>query len=233
MNQITLNTAAILIFGVTFSILLGPWLQISPAVPAIATAVILAAVVIDTLGFQGQGSTLFLDWFAQKSPQYRERILHHEAGHFLAAHLLEIPVTGYTLSAWEALRQGQPGQGGVSFDDLTLGISLPSQLLDRYCTVWMAGAAAEFLVYDSVEGGDDDRQKLKSVTLSLEQNWRQKEHWAGMQAKELLEQNWSAFKALVEAMGDRASVSECCQVINHHRQEDHHSTTLGRQNLEK
>ena len=136
-------------------------------------------------------------------------------------------------AAYRALGQGQPGQGGVSFDDLTLGISLPAQLLDRYCTVWMAGAAAEFLVYDSVEGGDDDRQKLKSVLLSLEQNWRQKEHWAGMQAKELLEQNWSAFKALVEAMGDRASVSECCEVINHHRQQDHHSTAIGRQNLEK
>jgi len=215
MNQIGLNTVAILIFGLTLSVLLGPWLQISPILPAGAVFLGLGVFTLDTLGFRGQGTTLFLDWLAQRSPTYRQRILHHEAGHFLAARLLEIPVTGYTLSAWETLQQGQVGQGGVSFADLETE-SLTPQLLDRYCTVWMAGAAAEFLVYDSVEGGDDDRQKLRSLMVSVRQEWQQKERWAGLQAKALLEQHWPAYEALVEAMEKRVPVQECCRVIEQH-----------------
>lgn len=216
MNQIGLNTVAILIFGLTLSVLLGPWLQIPPALPAGAVFLGLGVFTLDTLGFQGQGTVLFLDWFAQRSPDYRQRVLHHEAGHFLAAHLLEIPVTGYTLSAWETVQQGQPGQGGVSFAALETE-SITPQLLDRYCTVWMAGAAAEFLVYDSVEGGDDDRQKLRSVVTTLKQEWRAKERWAGLQAKALLEQHWSTYEALVEAMAKRTSVADCCELIDQHK----------------
>jgi hypothetical protein len=216
MNQVGLNTLAILVFAITLSVLLGPWLQIPPTLPAGATVVLLGAFTVDTLGFRGQGATLFLDWFAQRSPQYRQRILHHEAGHFLVAHLLDIPVTGYSLSAWEATRQGQPGQGGVTFLPLETDTLAP-QLLDRYCTVWMAGAAAEFLVYDSVEGGDDDRQKLRSVVTALRRQWQTQEHRAGLQAKALLEQHWQAYEALVAAMGTRTPVAECCRVIDHHR----------------
>lgn len=215
MNQIGLNTLAILIFGLTLSVLLGPWLQISPFIPAGAVFLGLGIFTVDTLGFQGQGATLFLDWFAQRSPEYRQRILRHEAGHFLAAHLLEIPVTGYTLSAWEAVKQGQVGQGGVSFQPLQTD-SVPPQLLDRYCMVWMAGSAAEFLVYDSVEGGDDDRQKLRSILTALRQEWRTKEHWAGLQAKTLLEKHWPAYEVLVKAMAKRSPVTECCQLIDQH-----------------
>jgi len=215
MNQIGLNTVAILIFGLTLSVLLGPWLQIPPILPAGAVFLGLGAFTMDTLGFQGRGTTLLLDWLAQRSPAYRQRVLHHEAGHFLAARLLEIPVTGYTLSAWENLQQGQAGQGGVSFAPLETE-SLTPQLLDRYCTVWMAGAAAEFLVYDSVEGGDEDRQKLRSLMASLRQEWQQKERWAGLQAKTLLEENWQAYEALVEAMGKRMPVQDCCRMLEQH-----------------
>lgn len=217
MNPIAFNLVAVVIFTLTFSILLGPYLHISPAIPALATVSILGFTTLDALGFQGKGFTLLLDWFAQRSPLHRARTVRHEAGHFLAAHLLQIPITGYTLTAWEAVRQGYPGQGGVVFDsgDVEAG-TLSAQLLDRYCIVWMAGGVAESLVYDTVEGSNDDLLKLRTVLTRLRQEWQPKQQWAILQARKLVGENWSAYEALVEAMERRASVSECAQVIDQH-----------------
>jgi hypothetical protein len=89
-------------FTLTLSMLLGPLFNLSPVVPAIATFGLLGIASIDNLSLQGQGSTLILDWLACASPQHRKRIVSHEAGHFLVASLLGIPVTGYAVSAWEA-----------------------------------------------------------------------------------------------------------------------------------
>ncbi len=158
MGQLSLNLVAISVFMMTMSVLLGPLLNLSPAVPAIATVTVLGVATLDTLNWQGKGGTLLLDWIARFSPEYRSRIVRHEAGHFLVAHHLGLPVTGYTLSAWEAFRQGQSGQGGVQVDAQGLESELqqgknPFPIVDRYCTVWMAGAAAEQLVYGAIQGG--------------------------------------------------------------------------------
>lgn len=221
MSQLSLNLVAITIFIVTMTSVLGPLVHLSPVIPAIATAGALGLATLDTFSWQGQGSTLLLDWVARFSTQHRARVLRHEAGHFLVANLLGIPVTGYTLSAWEAFRQGQPGQGGVQFDgqeletELRRGV-LSQQLLDRYCTIWMAGAAAEVLTCGTVEGGGDDRQKLRAVLAQLrlsQQECQQKERWAALRAKTLIQEHRTAFEALVTAMAQRASVTECQQVI--------------------
>jgi hypothetical protein len=205
----------------TLSVLLGPLLNISPTVPAIATFTILGIATLDSFSLQGKGGSLILDWIAGFSQEHRDRIIHHEAGHFLVAHLLDIPVTGYTLSAWEAWKQGQPGQGGVSFDDgelaseLELG-KISAQILDRYCTVWMAGIAAENLVFQNAEGGSDDRLKLAEVLTKLGFSGiviQQKQRFHALQAKTLLQENWSSYKALVETMQQRASVVDCQSAI--------------------
>lgn len=224
MSQTSLNLIAISVFVLTFSSLLGPLFNLSPTVPAIATFSLLGLATLDSFSLQGKLATLLLDWLASASPQHRDRIIRHEAGHFLIAHLLGIPVTGYTLSAWEALRQKQSGQGGVSFDDQELASqvkkgTLSAQLLDRYCTIWMAGVAAETLVYNSALGGADDRSKLRAVLTPLGFSASACEHKASfcaLQARTLLQANWSAYEALVSAMQQRASVSECCRVIEQH-----------------
>jgi len=222
MSQTSVNLIAITVFTLTLSMLLGPLFNLSPVVPAIATFGLLGIASIDSLSLQGQGSTLILDWLACASPQHRKRIVSHEAGHFLVASLLGIPVTGYAVSAWEALKQGQSAPGGVSFDDQELACqleqgTLSAQLLDRYCTIWMAGIAAETLVYESAEGGADDQQKLRVVLTPLgfsASAQEQKQRWAVIQAKTLIQQNWSAYEALVSAMEQRAELSECCSVIS-------------------
>jgi len=221
MSQLSLNLVAITIFTLVMSSLLGPVFHISPFIPAIATFCILGAATLDTLSWQGRGGSILLDWVANFSAEHRDRVLHHEAGHFLTAHLLDIPVTNYTLSAWEAWQQGQPGRGGVSFDiteleaELSQG-KLSDQLIDRYCTVWMAGIAAESLVYGNSEGGDDDRRKVQLLWAQLKRSPMQadlKERWATLQATTLLQNHSSAYEALVQGMQQRWSVSECKAAI--------------------
>ena len=221
MSQTALNLTAISIFVVTLSTLLGPLFNLSPTIPAIATFSLLGLATLDNFGFQGKGGNLVLDWFASFSPQHRNRIIRHEAGHFLVAHLLNIPVTGYTLSAWEALKQKQPGLGGVSFDDRELASqlekgTLSAQMLDRYCTLWMAGGVAEDLVYGNTEGGADDLQKIRTVLTQLNFSAKaleQKQRLAALQARTLLQNNWSAYEALVDTMQQRADLSECYRAI--------------------
>lgn len=217
MNDTSLNIIAITLFTLVMTSLLGPLLHIPPSVPAIATVTILGVATLDNFNWGGRGSALLLDWAASFSPQHRERVVRHEAGHFLVAHQLGIPITGYTLTAWDAFRQGQPGLGGVSFDtqrieeELQTG-QLSAQWVDRYCTLWMAGIAAETLIYGEAEGGADDRTVLRSLLSQLRQPGsviEQKERWAILQAKTLLETHRPGYDALVEAMTRRASVEEC------------------------
>ncbi|MGK7920960.1 MAG: ATP-dependent Zn protease [Trichodesmium sp.] len=223
MKQTSLNIIAIGIFLLTMSTLLGPIFNVSPLIPAIATFSILVLATIDTLGWQGQGSMILIDLVEGTSSERRDRIISHEAGHFLVAYLLEIPVSGYALSAWEAFRQGQSAQGGVRFDDQKLALELQKgvisdKLLDRYFTVWMAGIAAEDLVYGNSEGGGEDRGKISAILRELKRpgESKLKQSWASLQARTLLENNQSAYQALVKAMKERAPVSDCCQAIQQH-----------------
>lgn len=223
MNQTSINIIAIAVFTTTIFSLLGPLFNLPPAIPAVAMFTFLGLATLDNFTWQGLGSNLFLDLLATANPKYRQRILYHEAAHFLVAYLYGIPVTNYALNAWEALKQGQSARGGIYFNDPHLAEQLQqgtisAQTLDRYCTVWMAGIAAEILIYGNAEGGAEDRQILRTVLsqLKLPVAFDVKERFGILQAKNIIETNRPAYNALVEAMAQRLSVEECCQVINRH-----------------
>jgi hypothetical protein len=228
MSQLSLNLVAIAIFLMTMTSLLSPLVHLSAAWPAIATFSLLGIATLDTFSFQGQGSNLLLDWLAGFSVEHRQRVARHEAGHFLVAQLMDIPVTGYALTAWTAMRQGHPGYGGVRFDSQELDAelaqgTLSGQLLDRYCTIWMAGIAAEAIAYDTVAGGGDDRQKLRGVLTQLNlppQAAQLKERLAIIRAKDLLKTHGEALEALTTALSQRSSVAECQAMIATYRQLD-------------
>jgi len=217
MEQTALNLIAIGIFAITMSVLLGPLFNLSPAIPAIITFAILSLTTIDTLSWQNRGSTILLGLFSSR--EQKERVLHHEAGHFLVAYLLGIPITGYTLSPWEAFKQGQPGLGGVTFDSESLtkkgGMESLGLTLERFSTVLMAGIAAEDLIYGNAEGGEEDRFSYRQLVANLTntQTNDQKERWYIAQAKGILQRNQTAYKVLVEAMRQRVPIEECFQKI--------------------
>jgi hypothetical protein len=85
--------------------------------------------------------------------------------------------------------------------------------------VLMAGIAAEELFYERAIGGENDRSQLRSMLRGLTfspQESQQRERWAIVQAKAMLERYRDAYDALVVAMGDRASVADCQQAIAAH-----------------
>lgn len=218
-DQSALNLIAIGVFAMTLSTLLGPLFHLSPLVPAIATFSVLSLATLDTLSWQGKGATILLELLGRASQEQRDRILRHEAGHFLVAYLLEMEITGYALSAWEAFRQGQSGRGGVAFAPVELTSQVSPTVLQRYCTLWMAGIAAETLVYGSAEGGADDRQQLRTALVQLGRHPNeaiQQERWSILQAKTLIQEHLLAYEALANAMQQRTSVEECRRVIEQH-----------------
>jgi hypothetical protein len=215
-QQISLNLVAICVFGLTLSSLVAPLINIPSTLPIAIVAAIIVGATVDNFFLKSTVATLILDAIAGTKSEYRQRIIHHEAGHFLVAYLLGIPITGYTLSAWESFRQGQSAQGGVMFAPPQTNIS--AQLLQHYCTVWMAGIAAEKLVYvgeasrneNRSQGGSEDRQKLRGVLFvagKQQQEIVKQENLATLQAKNLIQTNWEAYQALVTAMNDRTPVA--------------------------
>jgi hypothetical protein len=89
--------------------------------------------------------------------------------------------------------------------------------IDRFCAVWMAGAAAENLIYGAIQGGADDVQKVRSLLSSLKlspSESQQKERWAALRAKTILQDHWPIYEQLVTALEQRASVADCQHVLN-------------------
>jgi hypothetical protein len=215
MNQLTLTAISISVFGMTLSVLLGPFLHISPGLSAGVILVGLSAVTLDGLQFNSVGLTLLLDSLARLSPRYKQRVLHHEAGHFLAAYLLDLPIHSYSLSVWEAFRKGNAQQGGILLDqpaDIVTSGWLKSNI-DKLCTVWVAGGIAEDIRYGSIEGNEDDIQTLRKSLFSLGLNIQLYEEQAKRQARRLLKENWQTYEALVIQMEMRQTSAECRSAI--------------------
>ena len=214
-KQLSFNLVAICVFGMTVSSLVTPLLKISSTVPVLVIFAIIVITTLDSFWFKSTAATLILDTIAGTSPAYRQRIVQHEAGHFLVAHLLGIPITGYTLSAWESIGQGQSAQGGVMIAPPQVDVS--TQLLQQYCTVWMAGIVAEKLIYDRAEGGSEDRRQLRGLLFRIGKQQQEivyQENLATLQAKTLIQTNWDAYQALATMMKNRTLVADCCDEID-------------------
>ncbi|MBE9175882.1 ATP-dependent Zn protease [Synechocystis salina LEGE 06155] len=222
MSDSRLNLVAIAIFLMMVSALVGPIVDLSPAIPAVVTLGILGIITADQISWQGRGTDFFVGLFQTKAE--KERILCHEAGHFLVAHCLQIPITDYSLSPWEVLRQGAGGMAGIQFDTANLENQcrdwhLRPQALERWATVWMAGIAAEKIIYGEAQGGNGDRQQLRQAFRRAglpEIKLNQKESWAFLQAKNLLEQHRQAHGQLQQALAQRRSVQECRHLLDQH-----------------
>lgn len=219
-EEVGLNLLAIIVFVITILTLVGPVFHIPATIPAAITFLLLGLVTVDTLAWKNRGTNLLLNSLA--FPQQKERIIYHEAGHFLAAYLYQIPISAYTLSPWEALKNGQQGAAGVVFDFRPFLDKTKYDLRDlivqieRISVVLMAGIAAEDVVYNNNFGGEDDLRQMVSIyqNLGLEINqFKLKQRMALLKAKNLIKEHFSAYLALVDAMKKRLPVAECQEII--------------------
>lgn len=177
---------------------------------------------IDQLRFQG---AYFESFYQSIFPEYREKIIDHEAGHFLVAYLLGLPIRGCVTNAWDGLEK-YPGlgvQAGTIYYDTKLQEEIANQKvsrisLDRLSIVTMAGIAAEALKYGKAEGGVMDEQQLIGFFTSLQQPWnllriQEQARWAALQAILILKEHKESYAALVDALTEKKSVGDCILAI--------------------
>lgn len=168
------------------------------AVGSIAPGLLQAAIV--------SFSSLFED--------YQDRVLRHEAAHFLVAYLLGVPIVGYSLDI---------GKEHVNLIDEKLQKriyegKIDSKDLDRLAVVAMAGLAAEGLKYDKVTGQSADLFSLQRLInrskpqLSNEQQ-QNLTRWAVLFSASLLKNNSQVHEALMAAMAKKSSILDCIQAI--------------------
>ncbi|OVA17050.1 hypothetical protein BVC80_9041g60 [Macleaya cordata] len=152
--------------------------------------------------------------FSSFFPDYQERIVRHEAAHFLVGYLLGLPILGYSLDI---------GKEHVNLVDerlqkLIYSGQLDSKELDRLAVVSMAGLAAEALKYDKVVGQSADLFSLQRFInrskppISKEQQ-QNLTRWAVLFAGSILKNNKVAYEALMSAMSKNATVLECIEAI--------------------
>ncbi|KAJ8761745.1 hypothetical protein K2173_004555 [Erythroxylum novogranatense] len=143
-------------------------------------------------------------------PPYKRRILVHEAGHLLVAYLMGCPIRGVILDPIVAMQMGIQGQAGTQFWDEKMNNELAeghlsSSTFDRYCMVLFAGIAAEALVYGEAEGGENDENLFRSISVLLQPplsvaQMSNQARWSVLQSYNLLKWHRKAHQAAFKAL---------------------------------
>ena len=224
MNVNATDLLAIAIFTITMMSLVGTMAGLSPIVPSTIAITLLSLWGIDLGFWQGKFGAYAQAWLRARSPKYRERVAYHEAGHFLAAHVLGFKVVKYAItgivgrSLGEILADeaftGIEGGVEIAIANVPSSSNISAHLLDRYSTVYMAGIAAEQLMCEGeTEGGNDDLQRLRREISHLPNPMTQ-ERWALLNARNLLSDRRLVLITLAEKMLNGATVEDCCQTID-------------------
>ncbi|MFN7715571.1 MAG: hypothetical protein ACK5QS_08850 [Pseudanabaenaceae cyanobacterium] len=178
---------AVAIFSISMLALLGPVLNLSPTIPAAIALIGLALYGMDVGWWQGRGSQAMMLWINRQSPEYQRRVACHEAGHFLAAYLLDLPISSYSTGT---MIDGSAAEGQSLYTEGNLVINGMADLaasdgsnndgsntvansgdevdqrslLQKLTTVAMAGIVAEELLCEgTAQGGSTDYQQLRHL----------------------------------------------------------------------
>ncbi|XP_013625039.1 PREDICTED: uncharacterized protein LOC106331266 isoform X5 [Brassica oleracea var. oleracea] len=156
--------------------------------------------------------------FAQIScfwPPHKRRVIVHEAGHLLvaslccgAAYLMGCPIRGVILDPIVAMQMGVQGQAGTQFWDQKMESEIAEGRLSGSSfdsMVLFAGIAAEALVYGEAEGGENDENLFRSISVLLEPplsvaQMSNQARWSVLQSYNLLKWHKAAHRAAVEAL---------------------------------
>ncbi|XP_038879282.1 uncharacterized protein LOC120071223 isoform X2 [Benincasa hispida] len=179
---------------------------------------------LDLVALNGGVGSLVLDTIGHTfSKKYHNRVIQHEAGHFLIAYLLGVLPKGYTTSSFEAFRNEgslnlQAGTAFVDFEfleEINAG-KVSATMLNRFSCIALAGVATEYLLYGCAEGGLADINKLDMLLKGL--GFTQKKadsqvRWAVLNTVLILRRHESARAKLADAMSSGKSVGNCIDII--------------------
>ncbi|KAH9688928.1 hypothetical protein WN944_007452 [Citrus x changshan-huyou] len=179
---------------------------------------------VDSVSYNGGVGSLVLDTIGHTfSQKYHNRVIQHEAGHFLIAYLVGILPKGYTLTSFEALKKEgslnvQAGTAFVDFEFLEEVNSgkVSATTLNRFSCIALAGVATEYLLYGYAEGGLADINKLDALLKGL--GFTQKKadsqvRWSLLNTVLLLRRHKGARAKLAVAMTMGKSVGSCIDII--------------------
>ncbi|XP_004494650.1 uncharacterized protein [Cicer arietinum] len=178
----------------------------------------------DLVSFGGGLGSLVVDTIGHSlSQKYHNRVIQHEAGHFLIAYLVGILPKGYTVSSLDALmKEGslniQAGTAFVDFEfveEVNAG-KVSATTLNKFSCIALAGVCTEYLIYGFSEGGLDDIRKLDSLLNGL--GFTQKKadsqvRWSVLNTILLLRRHETARAKLAEAMSKGSSIGSCIDII--------------------
>ncbi|XP_023644989.1 uncharacterized protein LOC17899799 isoform X2 [Capsella rubella] len=141
-------------------------------------------------------------------PPHKRRIIVHEAGHLLIAYLMGCPIRGVILDPIVAMQMGVQGHAGTQFWDQKMEGEIAEGRLSGSSfdsMVLFAGIAAEALVYGEAEGGENDENLFRSISLLLEPplsmaQMSNQARWSVLQSYNLLKWHKAAHRAAVEAL---------------------------------
>ncbi|XP_057439427.1 uncharacterized protein LOC130731220 isoform X1 [Lotus japonicus] len=179
---------------------------------------------LDTVSYGGGLGNLVVDTIGHSfSKKYHNRVIQHEAGHFLIAYLVGILPKGYTLSSLDALKKDgslnvQAGSAFVDFEfleEVNAG-KVSAKTLNKFSCIALAGVCTEYLIYGFSEGGLDDIRKLDSLLSGL--GFTQKKvdsqvRWSVLNTVLLLRRHEAARAKLADAMSMGNSVGSCIDII--------------------
>jgi len=177
-------------------------------------------LTVDKVGYNGGLEFLAVDTIGRRfSRAYEERVSRHEAGHFLIAYIMGVLPSGYTLSAWNALKNNKTLsiQAGTAFcdEDFQAEVSrgkLSSSTLDKFCCIALAGVAQEYIDHGNSEGGMNDIRQLDDLLMGLGFSQKKADdqvRWAVLNTVFLLRKNQGVIDTLAKAMRAEAPLSEC------------------------
>uniref|UniRef100_A0ACD5ZIA2 Uncharacterized protein n=1 Tax=Avena sativa TaxID=4498 RepID=A0ACD5ZIA2_AVESA len=179
---------------------------------------------VDLIYLNGGARNLVLDTLGHSlSQKYHNRVIEHEAGHFLIAYLLGVLPKEYTITSLDTLKKKgslnvQAGTAFVDFEfveEINSG-KLSAKMLNKFSCIALAGVATEYLLYGYAEGGLADVNKLDGLfkSLGFTQNKADSQvRWAVLNTILLLRRHENARSKLAEAMSSGISVGSCIQVI--------------------
>ncbi|KAH7543159.1 hypothetical protein FEM48_Zijuj02G0153600 [Ziziphus jujuba var. spinosa] len=179
---------------------------------------------LDLVSFNGGLSSLVLDTIAHTfSQKYHNRVIQHEAGHFLIAYLVGILPRGYTLSSLEALKKEgslnvQAGTAFVDFEFLeeVNGGKVSATTLNKFSCIALAGVVSEYLLYGHAEGGLADINKLDMLLKGLAFTQKKADsqvRWSVLNTVLILRRHEATRTKLAEAMSSGKSVGFCIETI--------------------